>query len=97
MAINKCDGCKFHRPEKNYCVLLPWNYPTGEAWEKYIQWQGHQCDHQIRALQEPGEPEAGVQSNMMGFNTGVRPAGKGRASQLSLDTLIKLNDWNDSV
>ena len=49
--VNPCSGCKFHKPDIEYCVFLPWNdkeYTTAAA--KYEAWQGKPCDNAIKPV-----------------------------------------------
>ena len=51
--------------------------------------------------QEPGQPEAGLQLDIFGRATEVRPKGKGKLIQPTLDQYlldkIKLDEWKQSV
>jgi len=51
--------------------------------------------------QEPGHPEAGLQLDIFGMTTEVRPKGKGEIIQPTLEQYlldkIKLDEWKQSI
>ena len=45
--------------------------------------------------QEPGQPEAGLQLDIFGLTTEVRPKGKGKVTQITLDDQLKLEELKE--
>jgi hypothetical protein len=54
-------------------------------------------DIKQEVIQEPGTPEAGLQQDIFGGYTEVRPKGKGEVQQASLFEFGKLVTWKEEA
>jgi len=67
-----------------------WRDDLKQQWESDLRFKAQVAKQDIPQT-EAGQPEAGLQADMFGGVKEVRPAGNGKAKQISLEAWARLN------